>query len=55
MNDEDDCMQCFAIWERHPNVLEFKAGNCVASDLVEENICDISPDLPLQTLARLGE
>lgn len=48
-------MQCLAIWERHANVLEFKAGECIGPEISEDNICDISPDLPLKTLVRLGK
>ena len=52
-NEEDNCFQCLAIWARHANVVEFKAGECLIE--ADENICDIiSPDLPLKTLARLG-
>lgn len=53
-NERENCLQCLAIWERHENVLEFKAGDCRVNILARENICDISPDLPLHTLARLG-
>ncbi|XP_023333381.1 uncharacterized protein LOC111705149 isoform X2 [Eurytemora carolleeae] len=52
-NERENCLQCLAIWERHENVLEFKAGDCRVNILARENICDISPDLPLHTLARL--
>ena len=53
-NEKEKCLHCLAIWERHENVLEFKAGECRVNILAKENICDISPDLPLHTLARLG-
>jgi hypothetical protein len=55
---DQQCLQCLAIWERHPNVLEFKSGDCVEGMEVEEvdmaSLCAISPDSPLRTLARLG-
>jgi hypothetical protein len=46
------CYQCVAIWPRHANVLEFKAGECQDSDSDLEALCDISPDAPLSTLVR---
>jgi len=49
---EDQCFQCVAIWVRHQNALEFKSGECKDSDFTE-NLCDISPDVTLNTLVRL--
>lgn len=50
---QDQCYQCVAIWARHQNALEFKSGECKDSDFTE-NLCDISPDVTLNTLVRLN-
>lgn len=50
--EQDQCFQCVAIWVRHQNALEFKSGECKDSDFTE-NLCDISPDVTLNTLVRL--
>ena len=50
--EENQCFQCVAIWERHQNALEFKSGACKDFDSTED-LCDISPDVTLNTLVRL--
>ena len=47
------CYQCVAIWPRHDNALEFKSGECRESDSDLEDLCNISPDVTLNTLVRL--
>ena len=49
----DRCYQCVAIWPRHANALQFKAGDCNPSDSDLEELCNISPDVTLNTLVRL--
>ena len=49
----DRCYQCVAIWPRHANALQFKAGDCNPNDSDLEQLCNISPDVTLNTLVRL--
>ena len=48
----DNCFQCVALWSRHTNVLEYKAGECGETEDTE-TICDISPDAALNTMVRV--
>ena len=52
----DQCYQCLAIWPRHDNVIEFKAGECTDTEEADlETLCEISPDVTLNTLVRQRE
>ena len=48
----DNCFQCVALWSRHTNVLEYKAGECGETEDTEA-LCDISPDAALNTMVRV--
>ena len=48
----DNCFQCVALWSRHTNVLEYKAGECGETEDTE-SLCDISPDTALNTMVRV--
>ena len=48
----DNCYQCVAFFQRHPNALEFKSGDC-RSSATEDGLCDISPDTTLRTLLKM--
>ena len=48
----DNCFQCVALWSRHTNVLEYKAGECGETE-DPEALCDISPDAALNTMVRV--
>ena len=41
-----------ALWSRHSNVLEYKAGECGETEDME-TLCDISPDTALNTMVRV--
>ena len=49
----EKCFQCLEVWERHENVIQYKAGECLKAGRHNRDKCVIPESAPVETLLKL--